>query len=186
MKNLTGILAVFMILAVGLACSGGDETAKANELVAEANKFLTEANNSAEKVKTKGAEFDQKVNAIKNDTGLKEARDFGKELFPLYDSMKENFQKAGEKFEAASKLPVNAKFKEYLETKAQEMKKRSEYSGELRAVPQALIDSEGEKAYREAVGKISEKVKKMIGEAQQLGDKADKIQKDNPDVMKQS
>jgi hypothetical protein len=185
MKNLNSVIAILVILAVGLGCSG-DDTAKANELVDEANKFVTQANESATKVETKGAEFDRKVNAIQNNTGLEEARASGKELFPLYDSMKENFQKAAEKFEAASKLPVDPKYKEYLETKAREMKKRSEYSGEMRGIPQALIDSQGEKPYREAVSKVGEKVKKMLTEAKELSDKADKIQKDNPNLIKQS
>lgn len=188
MKNLTGILAIFMILAIGLACSGsfGDETTKANTLVDEANKFVTTANESVMKAGTKADELEKKIDTIKGDEELKSARDLGKELMPIYDSMSENFKKAGDKFEEASKLKVNEKHKEYLETKAKEMKLRSDYALELKKIPQALNDSDGEKAFRDASGKIVDNVNKLTKEAKELSDKADKIQKDNPDVMKQN
>lgn len=185
MKNLTGILAVLILLCVGLACSS-DDTAKANETVGEANKFVATANESVIKAGTLYDEFEAKVDTIKNDAELEEARKMAKDLLPIYDSMRDNFTKAGEKFDEASKLKINDKHKEYLETKAKEMKLRGEYSAELKKIPQALIDSSGEKAYREAVGEIAEKVNKMTAEAKTLGDKAAQIQKDNPDVMEQS
>jgi len=188
MKNLTGVFAIFMLLLIGLACSGsfGDETTKANVLVDDANKFVTTANESVTKVGTKADELEKKIDAIKGDADLKSARDFGKELMPLYDSMSENFKKASDKFDEASKVKIQEKHKEYLETKAKEMKLRSEYALELKKIPQALIDSDGEKAFRDASGKIAENVNKMTKEAKELSDKADKIQKDNPDVMKQN
>lgn len=188
MKNLTGILAVLMVVAIGLACSGsfGDDTEKANGVVDEANKFVTSANESVTKAEKKVKEYDEKVGAIKSDAELKAAREFGKELFPIYDSMNENFKKASEKFDEASKLKINEKHKEYLETKAKELKVRAEFALELKKVPQALIDTENKKAYLEASGKIIENVKKMTKEATELGEKAEKIRKDNPDVMKQN
>lgn len=185
MKNITGILAILMLLAVGLACSAGDETAKANGIVGEANKFITTANESASKVTTKFDEYETKVNSITNDKGLEEARALAKEMMPMYDSMRENFTKAGEKFDEASKLKIKEKHKEYLETKGKEMKLRGEYSAEIKKIPQALIDSSGEKAYRETVKPLIEKIQKMTGEASELEAKADKIQRDNPDVMEQ-
>lgn len=184
MKNLTGILAILTMIFVGLACSG-DDTTKANETVHEANKFVATANESVVKAGTLFDRYETKVDSIKNDTGLEEARQMAKDLMPLYDSMSENFTKAGAKFEEASKLKIKEKHKEYLETKAKEMKLRGEYAAELKKIPQALIDSSGEKAYREAVSTISDKVNKMSGDAKILGDKATQIQKDNPDVMEQ-
>lgn len=185
MKNTTGILAILMMIFVGLACSGSDETLKANEIVGEANKFVATANESVMKASTKYDEYESMVDEIKNDAGLEKARASAKELMPLYDSMSENFKKAGEKFEEASKLKIKEKHKEYLETKAKEMKLRGEYAAELKKIPQALIDSSGEKAYRETVGELSSKINKMTEEAKTLGDKAAQIQKDNPDVMEQ-
>lgn len=184
MKHITAIFAVLMTLAIGLACSGGDDTAKANELVGEANKFIVEAGSAVTKVTSKSSEFDSKVNSIKNNKDLEAARAFGKELTGLYTTMEENFKKAGDKFEEAGKLNVNEKFKEYLQSKATEMKKRAEYSTELKKIPKALDDSQNEKAYRESIATIVPNVQKMTKEAQDLAEKADKIVKDNPTIIK--
>src|SRR5690606_35909963 len=49
------------------------------------------------------------------------------ELTKFLESSSKDFADAGSKFEAASKLDVSAKFKEYLGLKGQEIKKRSEH-----------------------------------------------------------
>lgn len=183
MRHITAILSVFIVIAIGLACSG-DDTKKANEVVAEANKFITEANEAVKKVDSKAGEFDSRVNNVKNEADLKAARDFGKEVAALYKTMEENFEKGGEKFEEASKLNVNEKFKEYLQIKSEEMKKRADYSAELQKIPKALDDAQNEKAYREAITVIVPNVQKMTKEAQELAEKADKIVKDNPTIIK--
>ncbi len=186
MKNVTGILAVLVLIVVGLACSDGLETKKANEIIAEANNFIVTANENVDKASKKYDEFIKKVDGIKNNDEVDKVRDFGKELFPLYDVMSENFKKASEKFDEASKLKVNPKYKEYLETKAKEMKSRSDYAAELKKIPQALIDTKNKQDYEKEREKINENVKKMTTEAKELGDKADKIQKENPDIIKQN
>jgi hypothetical protein len=185
MKNLTAILAVLMLVFAGLACSG-DETDKANALVDEANKFITEGNKNVDDADKKGKEFDTMVDQAE---GSKEDQDkiteFGnKELIPLYDKMKDNFQKAGEKFDAASKLKVNDKFKEYLDTKAAEFKKRADYAESLKAIPKTLTTSKSKEEYNEAVKKDVENSQKLLKEAQDLGEKAKKVQNDNPTIFK--
>ncbi|MBS1792480.1 MAG: hypothetical protein JSS81_01430 [Acidobacteria bacterium] len=186
MKNITAILAVLMLIFAGLACSS-DETDKANGLVDEANKFIKEANTAVDQAESKGKEFDRMVGAIETEDDFKKATDFGnKELIPAYDKMKDNFSKAGEKFEAAGKLKVNDKFKEYLEAKAAEMKKRAEYAEVYKGIPKALADSKGKSDYKEALQKILDKAQGLQKEAKDLDEKATKIQKDNPNVMKQN
>jgi len=185
MKNFTGILAIAILILVGLACTDSMETEKANGIIAEANKFITTANENAEKAGKRYDEYTKKVEDIKEEDEVDVVRDFGKkELFPLYDAMGENFKKASEKFDEASKLKVNPKYKEYLETKAQEMKKRSEHALEMKKIPQALIDSKKKKDYEESRDKIIESASKMQKEAKELDEKAEKIRKDNPDVIK--
>ncbi len=186
MKNINGLTAILVLILIGLACSDGMETEKANGIIAEANKFITTANENVEKSSKKYEEYVKKVDGIKSNDEVDKVRDFGKELFPLYDAMSENFKKASEKFDEASKLKVNPKYKEYLETKAKEMKLRSDFSAELKKIPQALIDTKTKQDYEKERDKINENIKKMTAEAKELGDKADKIQKDNPDVIKQN
>ena len=184
MKNFTAILAVLMMIFAGLACSG-DETDKANVLVDEANKLVAEGNKNVQDAETKGKEFDTKVSEIESNDDHKKVSEFGdKELVPIYDKMKDNYQKAGEKFEAAGKLKVNDKYKEYLDAKAAEFKKRAEYAESLKAIPKTFAASKDEKDYSESVKKDVEKAQKILKEANELAEKATKIQNDNPGIFK--
>ena len=186
MKNLTAIAAVLMMIFVGLACTG-NETEKANVLVDEANKLIAEGNKNVQDAETKGNEFDQKVSGIDGDEDHKKVAEFGdKELLPLYDKIKDNYQKAGEKFEAASKLKVEDKYKEYLELKALEFKKRAEQAEALKAIPKTLSASKNEQEYSEKVTKDVEKAQKLLKEAEELAGKATKIQNENPNIFKKS
>ena len=185
MKNIFGILAIAVTIAIGLACSGFDDTAKANAIVDEANKFVKTANDSVEKAEKLGTEFDKRVSAMKTEDDLAKTRDFAKDLIKEYESMIDNFKKSGDKFDEASKLKLKDKHKEYLEIKAKEMKLRSDYSVELKKIPQSLIDSSNKAEFTSAVAKVVEKVRSMTSEAKDLGEKAEKIIKDNPDIMAQ-
>lgn len=183
MKNSKGIVGLVMVLFAVLACSDA-ELEKANLLVDEANKFITIGNENAEKADKKYIEYTEKVKAIETEDDLENARKFGKELFPLYDAMNENFKKAGEKFEEASKLKINNTFKEYLEAKGKEFKLRAEHALEMKKIPQALIDSKSKGRYEDENNKIIEKANKLWKEFKELDEKAEKIRKDNPTVFK--
>lgn len=186
MKNLTAITAVLIMIFAGLACSS-DDTEQANKLVDEANVFITEGNKIVQDAENKGKEFDRKVSAISNNDDHKKVSEFGdKEILPLYDKMKDNFQKAGEKFEAAAKLKLNEKFKEYLDAKASEFKKRAEYSESLKSIPKTFSSSKNEQDYQEKVAGDVEKAQKLLKEANDLSDKASKIQNENPSIFKKS
>ena len=184
MKNVLGIFAIVIIIVAGLACST-DDTTKANAVVDEANKFVAAANESVKKGSRLGDEFDQKVSAIKSKSDLADARDLGRNLMKEYDSMVDNFKKAGDKFDEASKLKIKDKHKEYLETKAKEMKLRSDYAVEMKKIPQALIDTDSKSDFTDTVKKLVAKIKTMTSDAQDLSDKGDKIVKENPDIMQQ-
>lgn len=187
MKNLTAVLAVLIMIFVGLACSAGDETEKANTLVDEANKFVTDGNKNVTDAESKGTEFDAKVREVDSNDDQKKVTEFAdKELVPLYDKMKDNYQKAGEKFGEASKLKLNEKFKEYLDLKASEFKKRAEYAENLKNIPKTFASSKNEQEYQSAVKKDVEKAQQLLKEANELGEKATKIQTDNPTIFKKS
>ena len=186
MKNSVAIFALFAILAVGLACSGlSDETTKANDIVHEANKFVSTANDSVTKGSKLADEFDEMLPKIKGASDLEKARSVAKDLIKEYDIVIENFKKAADKFDEASKLKIKDKHKEYLELKAKEMKLRSDYTAEARKVPQTLIDSDSKSAFNDALKTQLAKVKSMNSDASDLSDKADKLVKDNPDIMAQ-
>ena len=184
MKHTATYIALVIVFFFGLACSFGDDTAKANDLIKEANKFVSQANTEAEKSLPKGNEFDRRVGNIKNDEQLREVREFGNEISKHYSLMEENYRKAGENFTEASKLNVNEKFKEYLGAKGQEMKKRAEHAAEMQKIPKALNDAPSEKAYREAIAPIVQNARSIAKEGQTFADKSEAIVKANPDVIK--
>ena len=182
MKHLTAVLATIVLLVIGLACSG-DDREKANGLVSEANKFVAEANDSVKKAEAKGNEYDARLVKITKDSELNELREFGKEIIKLYDTIKDNFDKAGAKFEEASKLNINDKAKEYLGIKGNEMKKRGEYSAEIKRIPQALIDSKKKEEYVADAQKYGANAKKLLEEANEMAEKANKLANDNPTLI---
>ena len=143
-KNLTAaLMAVFMVLAVGLACSGtSDETDKANKLVKDGNaavtdgkKFMTDA--QAKITTMLGTD-------IKH---LAEARTLANEAIRLFDQAEDRCKAASSKYDEASKLKIDDKFKDYLATKVKEYNKRADLIETLKSVPQALIDAQSRDAF---------------------------------------
>ncbi len=96
---------------------------------------------------------------IKGASDLEKARSVAKDLIKEYDIVIENFKKAADKFDEASKLKIKDKHKEYLELKAKEMKLRSDYTAEARKVPQTLIDSDSKSTFNDALKTQLAKVK---------------------------
>ena len=180
-KNLTAaLMAVFMILAVGLACSGtSDETDKANKLVDDGNtavtdgkKFMTDAQ---EKITTMlGTD-------VKH---LAEARTLANEAIRLYDQAEDKCKAASSKYDEASKLKIDDKFKDYLSTKVKEYNKRAELIETLKSVPQALIDAQSRDAFTSRANAANQKAEQISKDADDLATQADKIQKDNPNSFK--
>jgi len=179
-NNLAGMLiAVVMLLSVGLACSGTDETEKANGLVNDGNaavtdgkKFMTDA---TEKVTTMlGTD-------VKH---LAEARTLANEAIRLYDQAEDKCKAAAAKYDEASKLKIDDKFKDYLAAKVKENNKRAELVETLKSVPQALIDAQSKDAFTSRANAANQKAESIAKEADDLAAQADKIQKDNPNSFK--
>src|SRR5438445_13386699 len=121
-RNLySAALAAILLCGVVLACSGGDETEKANKLVDEGNaainegkKFLTDAE-------------EKKDRMLRTDVSqLAEARTIANEAIRAYDQAGQKCKDAMAKFEEASKLKINEKYKDYLALKVKEYNKRAE------------------------------------------------------------
>ena len=174
------LLAVIVVLAVGLACSGtSDETEKANGLVTDGNtaitdgkKFLTDA--TAKVTTMLGTD-------VKH---LAEARTLANEAIRLYDQAEDKCKAAASKYDEASKLKINDKFKDYLSAKVKEYNKRAELVETLKSVPQALIDAQSKDAFTSRANAANQKAESISKEADDLAAQADKIQKDNPDSFK--
>jgi polyhydroxyalkanoate synthesis regulator phasin len=173
------VMGLLLLVAAVLACSSGDETAKANKLVdegnaavAEAKKFVTEAE----------AKKQQMMNTPI--ARLADARATAQEAIAAYDKAKEKCKEASKKYEEASKLKIKDKFKEYLTIKVKEYDKRAELVETAKGTPQALIDSKTRSAFAGMAKANNERVDRLTKEADDLAGQADKLQKDNPDLFK--
>ena len=178
-KNVNALLAVLLLIAAVVACSSGNETEKANKLVEEGNNAVNEAKKSM----TEAEELKGKM--LKTDVSqLAEARATAKEDVAALDKAEDKCKEAASKYDEASRLKLNDKFKEYLSLKTKEYNKRVELIETSKGLPQALIDSESREGWIKKANEVTDKVNKIAKEADDLGAQADKLQKDNPDIFK--
>lgn len=175
----TAVMALLVLVAAALACSSGDETAKANKLVDEGNAAVQEAKTFVTEAEAKKQKMLQTKVAQ-----LADARATAKEAIDAYDKAKEKCKEAAKKYEEASKLKIKDKFKEYLALKMKEYEKRAELVQTAKGTPQALIDSKNRTAFVAMANANNERVDRLTKEADDLAAQADKLQKDNPDIFK--
>jgi uncharacterized protein Yka (UPF0111/DUF47 family) len=175
------IMAALLFLGVVLACGNTDETDKANKLVNEGNAAITEGKKHA-------SDADEKKNKMlqTNVAQMAEARTLANEAIREYDQAISKAKEAAGKFDEASKLQVNDKFKDYLSLKSKEYNKRAELIETLKAIPQALIDSQNRPAFVSRANEATQKAERISKEADDLEAQADKIQTDNPTIIKKS
>lgn len=173
-------IALLLLIAVVLACSSsGNETEKANKLVDEGNSAVQEA----KKDLTEAEQLKQKMLAtdVKH---LDDARSTAKEAIASYERAEAKCKEAAAKYDEASRLKLNDKFKEYLTLKVKEYNKRADLVQTAKGVPQALIDSESRQGWISKANEVNQKVTQMAKEADDIGAQAEKLQKDNPDIFK--
>ncbi|HYG79518.1 MAG TPA: hypothetical protein VD861_03980 [Pyrinomonadaceae bacterium] len=175
-------IAVLVLAAFAASCAGDQQ--KANKLVEEGNAAVTEAEKLA-------AEGDTKINQfIPRMADFPEGRDQMKttsqEVLGLLDKGTAKLREAQKKFDEASKLNVEAAYKEYLTVKSQEYGKHAEHLEVLKDIPDAFMDpavTDGD-ALRERIVTIKERVDKLQKEWNDLASRADKIYQENRDKFK--
>jgi len=178
-RSFNGLVALFLLLAAVSACRTGKETDNANKLVDEGNAAVQEA----KKHITEAEQLKQKM--LSTDVShLNEARSTAKEAIAAYESAEAKCKEAAAKYDEASRLKLNDKFKEYLVLKVKEYNKRAELVQTAKGVPQALIDSESRQGWINKANSVNAKVDQLSKEADDIASQADKIQKDNPDIFK--
>jgi hypothetical protein len=178
----SGALALFLLIAAGLACGSGtttSETDKANKLVNEGNAAVQDAKKfvaDAEAKKTQMMQTDVRR--------LAEARVTAAESIAAYDRAAEKCKAAAQKYDEASRLSINDKFKEYLILKVKEYNKRGEMIETAKGTPQALIESTNRSSFIIRANSNNSKVDQLYKESEDIGAQADKLQKDNPNIFK--
>jgi hypothetical protein len=181
-RTFDSLLAVFLLIAAVLACSTGTNTSE----VAKANQLVDEGNAAVQQGKKFVVEAEDKKNKMMqtNLRRLAEARVAAAEAIAAYDKAGEKCKEAAQKYDEASRLKINEKFKEYLILKVKEYNKRAELIEVAKDTPQALIESTNRSSFAIRVNSNNEKIDKLSKEADELASQSEKLQKENPSDFK--
>ncbi|MEW6127440.1 MAG: hypothetical protein AB1757_10420 [Acidobacteriota bacterium] len=176
----------FLVTMIGVCLLVGCtfyETDKANKVVDVANAAIKDANENLTKGGQLLVKMEQAVASIEEDQDLEAARAQAKEAIATLEKARDKYKESGEKFIEASKFKLQDKYKEYLEAKGAEMKKRAEYVDVVIGEPKALLDTESKADYQAKVKDVVSKSDAVKKDADDLEAKAKKIQDENKDLF---
>ena len=179
-------LALMIVVLFALACKFGNETEAANKLVDKANDEIK----MAKEIQDKNEEKTGAYKTALQDGNFNKAKSLLDEVVKDIDVGVKHGETAAENLEAAAKLKVDDKFKEYLEVRAQSVRKRIDSYKELKTMfgtTSEMLANPTAASVQNAQPKIKdsqEKISKLDKEAEELEEKSEKVRKDNPDKFK--
>lgn len=153
----------------------------------DANKLANEADALATKVDDaykQAAQKDDEINAAKKDKArIKKLSD---EQVTLYDQATTDAREAADKYDQASKLKVDAKYVEYLNVRAQYMRKHGAHLAALKDLAAARLEAVNKpgKATRDKQTEAKQRAERLRKEVDELKSQADKLQKEIGDKFK--
>lgn len=152
---------------------------------ADANKLQAEADQLAAKVDDAYNQATQKEDAIKAEKKDKARKQLNDEESALYDQAIANAKAAADKYDQASKMKIDEKYKQYLDLRAQLMRKEGAHLAALKEMPSARNDTSLKgKAAKDKQTDIKTRSDKLKKEVDDLKAQADKMQKENGDKFK--
>lgn len=186
-NKLNAILAIIIAAFIALACSGGDQQAEANKVVAEANKKLEEARALIVKTEARNKTL---FSANIQTTGQLQAyksrmSDEAKQIVADYEKVSEMLKDISKKYDDVSRMKVSDKYKEYTKIKSEEFAKRADAVGVQKGNAQAFAEIDDPKTMLSKFNENNEKSEKLFKEADELGTKAKKIEDENKDLFKE-
>ena len=177
------VFALAVLLAFVLACSGGNETDQANKLVAEGNAAINEGNKMATEAGAKNDSVFDQLSAEDFEASKEKLSPTAKEAVDGLTKSAAKYREAAKKFEEASKLKIDDKFKEYLSLKSQEFNKRAEQMDIGKGNAQALLDSNDMQSLTAKITENRARYQSLDKESKDLESKADKIRSENKDKI---
>jgi rubrerythrin len=104
----------------------------------------------------------------------------------IFDQAIADAKAAADKYDQAAKLKVDEKYKQYLELRAQLMRKEGAHLAALKELPTARKDTsvKGQRTLRDKQADIKTRSEKLKKEVDDLKAQADKMQKENGDKFK--
>lgn len=189
MKNKLNLLAILtLIIGIGLACSGsiGNQQSEANKLVDEANKKLEEARTLMTKTDERSQElFSANLQTVRDLNNYKsKMKNEAKEIADNYEKVAETLKDISKKYDEASRLNVSEKYKEYTKIKSEEFIKRAEAISIHKGNALAFVEISEPKQMVEKFEENNKKSAAMFKEAEEMSEKAKKIETENKEIFK--
>lgn len=186
MKGIKAAVWFMICVGLGLSFACGGQIDEANKLVDDANAIIKTYNDDS--IKSGKLVTELLGENLKKANDLDEYRKTNKARFDELVSLSEKLEKSGadatSKFDQASKLKLDDKFKEYLTLKVQEMSKRGEIDKQTTTFVKGFLDAKDFEKVDELIGDYNKKSADTQKAADDLMNKANQITKDNPGVFK--
>jgi murein L,D-transpeptidase YcbB/YkuD len=180
---------ILLSLALAAGCKfrfGGDDTADANKLIGEANTAIVAADKMSADAYSKFRSYMDEQTMGNFPGNREQIRPTAQESADLFARSAAAYrEQVVSKFEGASKLNINDKFKEYIVLKVEAFKKLADskdVAKELALVPLDPSLTTQDALYAK-VKEVDARLNAVTKEMQEVNDRANKIQQDNPDII---
>ncbi|HEY0377801.1 MAG TPA: hypothetical protein VGC87_12820 [Pyrinomonadaceae bacterium] len=185
-RSRTLFILLSLALAAGCKFKFGDDTSDANKMIGEANTAIVAADKMSQDAYTK-------FRSYMNDQAMNDFPHNREQLRPTAQESADLFAKSAaayrdqvvNKFEGASKLNINDKFKEYIVIKVEAFKKLADskdVARELALVPLDPSITTQDELFAK-VKQVDARLNAVIKEMQEANDRANKIQQENSDLI---
>jgi hypothetical protein len=180
---------ILLSLALAAGCKfqfGGDDTADANKLIGEANTAIVAADKISQDAYTKFSSYMNKQVMSNFPENREEIRPTAQEAADLFGKAAAAYRdQVVNKFEGASKLKINDKFKEYIVLKVEAFKKLADSKDIAKKMALAPLDPSitTQDELSANVNEIDARLNAVTKEMQEVNDRANKLQQDNPGII---
>jgi uncharacterized protein YoxC len=186
-SSIGSVLPIIMLLIFGLkACGLGEQTDEANKLKDEANVILDKENDLTDK---SNELFDDllgdNLTKVKDFKAYKEKnKSKFDELISLNGQIERLAAESTDKYEQILKLKLPEKYKEYMDIKIQEFKKRADGHKLVAPFIKEFLQTNDVDKLIKVMEDFNRQTADIAKEAAKLSEKAGQIAKDNPKVIK--
>jgi hypothetical protein len=180
---------ILLSLALVAGCKIGDDTADANKIIEDAKAGILAGNKLSEEAYTKFRSFMNPETIENFPSNREQIRPAAQESADLYAKSAATFRdQVVNKLEAASKLKINEKFKEYITLKAEAFRKLAEskeVAKELSLTPLAPSLTTQDALIAKAK-EVDARLNALVQQYEETEQRANKVQQANPDIIKSS
>ena len=184
------ILIILVALVIGLACSGGgsDQVEEANKVGDAANAKLEEAKDLYVKTETRNTTlFNANVQTVRQLQYYKANKgDEAKAIVKDFEKASEMLKDVSKQYDDISRMNVNEKYKDYAKLKSEAFAKRAEAVNIRKGNAQAFMEIDDYKTMMSKFDENNTKSDRLFKDADDINEKAHKIQAENPDVFTQA